>query len=440
MSKKIHLLFLTQLVFFTAPCLSNSSKDPLANCTVVPFEMLGLTPGSDITELNLNWYSDGSENNKKTSVRLFDSAGKFISITYGKTGTASAGKLYHRVTLKNLKAGAKYKYSVSSDSVNCSDMYNYSTPAAGAFRFAVVADPQLTTGSQDSESIYADKSTAEGWAQTVSKIAAANASLIVSAGDQVDKIAYGDENEYANLFAPAALRSIPFAPTVGNHDRHCPFIYHFNLPNEQDAPAKCTGNGQATVEKAGNYFYLYNNVLFIALNTSAYPGSKKNAASYITVFENTIKAAKTANAGKYDWLVVHHHKSTASVAIHVADSDIQYYVEAGFEKLMTTHGVDLVLAGHDHIYVRSHLMKQDSIDDFSVRSVDGKGTIYLTLTTAGGLKYYSPSVAVINNPPLSLFKQSQNKMPEYTIIDVDGVKMSIKTLGINGSVVDSWSF
>jgi len=34
----------------------------------------------------------------------------------------------------------------------------------------------------------------------------------------------------------------------------------------------------------------------------------------------------------------------------------EYYVEAGFEKLMDTYGVDVVLAGHDHVYARSYLM------------------------------------------------------------------------------------
>ena len=487
MFKKFYLLLLTLSVFFAASCSSYSPIEQSKQFGLGPYnsasskkyeetygkwgaattlekgtefkpEMLGLTPGSTTADVNINWYSNSDED--ESVVRLFDAEGEFVRLIFGRTGVASAGKGYHKVNVKGLTAGARYKYSVSNNGVDWSEEHHYSVPAAGTFRFAIVADPQLTTGNQDSASSYfsTPSTTAKGWEEVVEKIAESGASFIVSTGDQTDAI-LGSEAEYANFFAPEKLRSLPFAPVVGNHDVHCPFIYHFYLPNEQNVPETCTGAGQAIVEKAGNYFYLYNNVLFIALNTSAYPSGKEDAASYITVFENTIHAAKAAYAEKYDWIVVHHHKSTASVAIHAADPDIQYYVEAGFEALMTKHGIDLVLAGHDHIYVRSHLMKQDAADAFSVKSTDGKGTIYLSLTTASGLKYYPPFVTIsknanypylsdgktgsehlsASNPPLSMFMQSQKMTPEYTIVDVDGKSMTVTTYGSNG-VVDRFTF
>ncbi len=475
MLKKLYLLLLTLFVFWVASCSSYSpieqkqlglgaynsasskqyediygkweTVSKLEKGTEFKPEMLGLTPGSTTADVHINWYSDSDED--ESVVRLFDAKGEFVRLIFGRTGVASAGKGYHKVSFKDLVAGARYKYSVSNNGVDWGEEYYYSVPAVGAFKFAVVGDPQLAIGNQDSA--------AKNWGEIVDKIAESGANFIVSVGDQVDAIA-GDEAEYSHFFAPEKLRSIPLAPVIGNHDVHCHFVYHFYLPNEQEVPESCIGAGQAIVEKAGNYFYLYNNVLFIALNTSAYPSSKEDAASYITVFENTINAAKAAYAEKYDWIVVQHHKSTASVAIHAADPDIQYYVEAGFEALMTKYGIDLVLAGHDHIYARSHLMKQDSTDAFSVRSTDGKGTIYLTLTTASGLKYYPPFVTLsrnvnypylsdgktgseflsAGNPPLSMFMQSQKMTPEYTIVDVDGKSMTVTTYGSYG-VVDKFA-
>ena len=47
-------------------------------------------------------------------------------------------------------------------------------------------------------------------------------------------------------------------------------------------------------------------------------------------------------------LVVTHHKSTQTVAKHAADSDIENYVDAGFEQVMDEFDVDFVLGGHDH--------------------------------------------------------------------------------------------
>jgi len=300
-----------------------------------------------------------------------------VATESGISGPASEGKYFHKATARNLKPNTEYAYRVSSDSSKWSVEYKFKTPQAEAFKFAVVGDPQLTS----------DESVVMGWNATVEKIKAAGVDFILSVGDQVDSA--GSEKQYENFFAPPALRSIPFAPTQGNHDRHKIFQYHFNLPNEQSE---------------GNYFYLYNNVLFVALNTSGYVSSVEEAMPYIESFDATLAAAKAMYAGKYKWLIVQHHKSTRSVAVHAADLDIKYFVEAGFEKLMDKHNVNFVLAGHDHIYVRSDK--------------------YITFTTASGLKYYD-----VSNDSLLAFvdKYAQNKVPGYGIFEVvgDGISLSV---------------
>ncbi len=142
-----------------------------------------------------------------------------------------------------------------------------------------------------------------------------NVDLVVSAGDQVEDQSWGKSSEYEAFFAPEQMTSIPYAPAVGNHDRHYMFADHFNLPNEMNTlnEVKTTFRGQNSgtsqshgnyiqatndeiannsasngvtpnsegqydfterreMETRGNYYYLYNNVLFVTLNTGAYPG------------------------------------------------------------------------------------------------------------------------------------------------------------------------
>jgi len=392
------------------------------------FETITLQPGSDATEVNFNWYSTKNADSKKSFVRILYPSGKLIAKTeIGTSDSVSATKLRHRVTVKGLQQGTSYKYQISNDSVDWSTAYDYKTVPAGAFKFAVVGDPQLSTSTQDPVSIFASKTTAEGWAATVGKIVSEGAYFIISAGDHVDAIE-GNELEYDNFFAPAGLRNLPFAPAIGNHDAHCLFTYHFNLPNEQNSkPLVCSFTGPAwnnANSNVGNYYYSYNRILFIALNTTPYPDAS-SAGDYISAFDATIKAAKAANAGKYDWIIVHHHKSTQSIAIHANDTDIQAYVDAGFEKLMTTHGVDLVFAGHDHIFVRSQ---------------DKKGTVYMTITTASGLKYYPPSIAPdAQKWPMGMLNYKQNQLPEYTIVEVKGKTMTVTTKTITGKIVDKFT-
>jgi len=406
------------LVFFIAACSNNNNnKEPVilepelikesssseeSSSSVIQEpefipEMLGLTPGSTTAEVNFAWYSDSGE---KSLVRVFENS-KLIAVERGIYGLASEGKYFHKATAKNLKPNTVYTYQISNDSREWSPEYRYKTPQIETFKFAAIADPQLTIYKQTiaSQWFSSDSSVVEGWKTTIEKIEAAKADFILSLGDQVNESA--NENEYEFFFAPPALRNIPFAPTVGNHDRHYIFQYHFNLPNEQNF----------SEDNYGNYFYLYNNILFVGLNTSAWPGSMAEAIPYIEDFDITLTAAKTKFNGKYKWLIVQHHKSTRSVANHLADPDIQYYMAAGFEKLMEKHNVDFVLAGHDHVYARTYL----------------NNIYYMTFTTASGIKYYD----LLYGMPLLTDKYFQNKIPSYTIFEVSGNSISVSVYEVD---------
>ena len=460
---------------------------------------LGLTPGNDTTEVMLNWYSAGSTAGKVAHVRFIRgtlAAGTELIEKTGGVSTAGTSTA-HKVNVTGLVPGASYQYSVSTNGTDWSPMYDFKVPAAtGAWRFAAVGDTQLTTGNVDPNSRYPSTSTttAAGWQETVTKIVAQNVSFIASMGDQVDTAT--NETQYNNFFAPPGLRNLPFAPSVGNHDTNVVFKYHFNTPNEQFPASTDTA-------QFGNYYYLYNNVLFVVLNSAGSPGSRSAASAWITRFDDTLKAAKEAHAGKYDWIIVQHHKSTASVADHCADTDIQYYVEAGFETLMSTHGVDFVMAGHDHVYARSYPLEGKAQGAVSVphKTTPGQSgqttsnasltdpghPIYITLTTGSGLKYYAVSSDLTFNYGRTLYVKTNSNypylgevtdsagtsstyrgstaymddkrlpvsnayyvqpyIPSYTIVDVDGKTISFKTYPIatrNGQGTHTgalpWSF
>jgi hypothetical protein len=443
---------------------------------------LGLTPGNDTTEVRLNWYASGTSTaNKVAKVRFvrgtFTAGTKLLPEV---TGTVAGAGSYtqHKAAVTGLEPGYSYQYAVSSDGTNWSKEYNFKVPAAtGAFKFAVITDPQLNAN-VDSISRYTPSpgTTAQGWKETMEKVAAAGVNFIASCGDQVDT--NNSETQYTSFFAPDGIKSLPFAPVMGNHDPNAIFFYHYNIPNEQGT-ANNTGQG-------ANYYYRYNNILFVVLNTSDYPGSTAAAAPYITRFRTTIQNAKTAHTGKYDWIIVQHHKSTASVASHCADTDIQYFVEAGFETLMSEQKVDFVLAGHDHVYARSYPLKGMDGGKVSVPDTTNKtntfnnpgNPIYLTFNTASGLKYYLVSAdktytfsgSVQNNAkypylgadasgnstmygsesykqgnlPVSNLAFSQALIPSYTIVDVNGRSITFKTYPIatrsGGSGASAYSF
>ena len=420
--------------------LVNYISGPDALSTGIEFTplTLGLMPGDTTTEINLNWYSAGTPAGKVAQVRFVRgtfASGRGLIEETGAVDTA-AGNTSHKVTVQGLWTGASYQYMVSSNGEDWSPAYDLKVPSiVGAFRFAVASDPQLTTGSIDVNSRYpaVGTTTAAGWLETMTKIVAKNVSFIAFCGDQVDA-SNGNETEYTNFFAPPGLRNLPFSPVSGNHDNHLHFNYHYNLPNVQ------TFETETVATAAGrNYFYLYNNILFVVLNTAPYaPGTNTNqnnvfsvadATPHITRFRSTIQEAKTKFAGKYEWLIVQHHKSTASVADHLADRDIQGYVEAGFEKLMSDENVDLVIAGHDHVYARSYPLRGRDNGYVSVPIKTGfpaasgstwtnpGNPIYFTFTTGSGLKYYAVAPDPTFNYTSSLYVQNNTAYPYLDAID-----------------------
>ena len=125
---------------------------------------------------------------------------------------------------------------------------------------------------------------------------------------------------YADLF-----RNIPLFPASGNHDyrtqRGAPFRDVFNLPGD-------TGEQW--------YSYDWGRVHFVALDTEA---DYKTQAEWLD---------KDLAATKLPWKIIYMHRPMYSSGHHGSHYDLR----ALLEPVLVKHGVQLVLAGHDHNYER----------------------------------------------------------------------------------------
>ena len=187
-----------------------------------------------------------------------------------------------RTSVSNLSAG-KYYYRIGSGEVNSFDVKDTSD----GFSFIFVGDPQIGSSNSmkgskaDSEETLAKfygvqsdavRSDSFNWNYTLTKALekSADASFVLSAGDQIqsrkkDAPAIATDNtfsevEYSGFLSAPVLRSLPLAPTVGNHDASMPnYTYHFNTPNNSEL-----GSNRIV---GGDYWFTYGNALFMVLNT-----------------------------------------------------------------------------------------------------------------------------------------------------------------------------
>ena len=366
---------------------------------------LNLTVGEDETKMNLTWYA----NSTQTGIVQLAKAGSMINgqfptefVTVNATSNQSNdnGFYYNQATLTNLEENTKYVYRiVNGDKV--SQVYDFTTKDFdGSFNFVLAGDPQIgASGNASNDTI--------GWGKTLEdSVAKFNPNFILSAGDQVNTA--NNEAQYSGYLEHEELTSIPQATTVGNHDSSSnAYGQHYNLPNVTDKGATTAGS---------DYWYVYNNTLFMNINTN-----NTSTAEHQAFMEEAIAANSDVR-----WKVVVFHHSIYSVASHAVENSIlkrREELTPVFDKL----GVDVVLMGHDHVYVRSNIMKGMEVvtDTSTLESVtDPDGILYVTANSASGSKYYNIKTDISTE---FVAKMDQSKQRSISNIEVNDNQFKVTT-------------
>ncbi|MCT1414603.1 metallophosphoesterase [Corynebacterium sanguinis] len=288
---------------------------------------------------------------------------------------------------------------------------------------------------------------AVNWRQTAANAAAAapDASMFLSLGDQVEGWGdlIGSDGQYNAFFSAPQLRNFRFAAIPGNHEtypselstRH--FKEHWNLPNE--------------LGDTSNYFFEQNNALFIALNSN----NKDDAG--LEQQAQFVRDTVASHGGDKDWVIVLDHFAFHSHGGRYTSSDI-VRMRNKLNPVFSEAGVDLVLNGHDHMHNRSYLMNgltpkvpEAPAAPGDVLTKDKGETLYLTLNTAGGGKFYDyqgndgkeyPGMTLaesrergLNQPTIAFWDQDYTT--DYSVVNVSDDKLNIRSVdSADDSLVD----
>lgn len=367
-----------------------------------------MTIGKDNTEKNLTWYHESDEQGyveiaKANEQGDFSNARRLEGETHKGSNTKrllnkDIPKMnYTHATLPHLEENTTYMYRFFNG-VNGekSPIRRFDTNNNGETNFIAVADPQLGA----SGDLEADNA---GWQNTVNQMAQLNKNpdFLMSLGDQVNLP--WDEKAYSGFIEAKGMENFTVVPTLGNHDRaNKAYSEHFNLPNLQ--------NGGKNLASS-DFYFTHNDTLFVSLNSESldYKGHEET-------MKRAIADTKYQNP---KWIVALTHRNPYSAGKH-SDKLATKIRRDKFAPLMKKYNVDLVLGGHDHSYSRSHVMngkdaqvKWDENGAAPQTYSNPTGTIYVTLNSASGSKFYE-----LDGKKDYAVKSIQDNQPAYTKVNI----------------------
>ncbi|MNO13820.1 Alkaline phosphatase precursor [compost metagenome] len=367
------------------------------------------------------------------------------------TNSENGSFISHKVLVDGLAPGTAYDYRVGSEG-------NWSAPGS----FTTEADSE-----KDFEFLYmtdsqgANSHDYDVWADTLKNGLEdyPDSKFLMMTGDQVDAGAL--EYQWLDYFGKpqALLMNLPLMAAVGNHEGpyNDNYYYHFNYPNASIKDPLPPGSV---------YSYDYGDAHFMVINTMDMGWDERQKESFKQQIEWLRR--EVAQTDK-KWKVVAFHKAIYSVGGHSVDSDIlalRQTLYPVFDEL----GIDVVLQGHDHTFMRSYQMYGDKavadIDkDANGNPLNPDGTMYIVNNSAG-TKYYDVNnnldkyyAAVFEQPRVPVYSGIKftensftvesyrsgeaNPFDTYTIVRNDSAPKPVEALAAgrtgNGKTVLTWT-
>jgi 3',5'-cyclic AMP phosphodiesterase CpdA len=262
-----------------------------------------------------------------------------------------------KVTVSGLAPHTTYYYQYENNWI-WSQPVAFTTKSFTRFKLLLVGDPQIGASVGQTPSGGTGTQTAEiaacndtyNWDATLKTALNAHpdVSFMISAGDQINYSKNDDtpqqEIEYSGFLSPKALKSLPLAAAIGNHDALTTnYQNHFNNPNPFTAESDPTAAGHG-------YYFTYGNALFIFINTNNY-----NCADHEALIKKAIQGNPRAK-----WRILTFHQDIYGSGKDHSDSD-GIILRTQLTPIIDKYQIDAVLQGHDHTYSRTYPISGDGL-------------------------------------------------------------------------------
>ncbi|MEK5398410.1 phosphodiester glycosidase family protein [Paenibacillus sp. FSL K6-2859] len=301
----------------------------------------------------------------------------------------------HKAEAVGLIPGTEYVYRVGDNELNVSEQGSFVTSGGEdtSTKFLFIGDSQ------------ADSKAGFGlWGNTIEAAFAymPDAEMLVHAGDMVDK---GFEQEQWNWWFDAAqkqLMNTTLVPIIGNHE-----VMGTNGDGDYLAQFNNPQNGAASV-KGTNYSFDIQDTHFVVMNTEHSGAPYTEQAEWLD---------QDLSATDKKWKVIFFHQGPYG-SIYSNEQ-----VQAKWVPVFDKHNVDLVMNGHDHIYLRTFPMKDGK------QVAEGEGTRYV-IGGSSGPKFYALT------PRFWQEKIYDEDEQIYTAVEIGKNEITVTARTVDGVEID----
>ncbi len=396
-------LFFCVLVAILIPTMSWAGATSSLDITGPCYEML--SPTNSATEMAVTWW-DALEVNTASvqySTSSNFSSGVFsVAATLSKNDTTNGYSAF-AATMTNLTADTTYYYRVGNVTA-WSDTNSFTTgdaASASSLSIMYLGDAQYASYNAAVEE-YATWGSLINGAYTKFP----NLDFALMGGDLVSlgQSAVDWQRFYNN--ASPVFSKLPVLAVPGNHESNATsgkpelFLKLFDLPT----------NGPTGFEEEF-YSYDYGNCHIVCLSSSIFLDEQLAAGTMTEADFDTIKqwiASDLADSDATWKIVVMHHPAYA-----VVSDDTAVDVLANWAPVFVNAQVDLVLCGHQHVYMRTEAIK---------------GVTYVM--GVSGSKFYAPATVSYSE---CMIGYTSN----YEIINADSNSLTVTAYDSTGTSLDT---
>lgn len=351
---KIISVILCLVMVMSASAVLGSAEGESERGEFEPFRITVTVNGDAKTQRGFCWYTSSSTGSE---VKIFSVADMLPGNEVAVEKTYSdvfewEGNFVHKAVVSGLKAGTRYYYTVGNGEVQ-SAVGTFTTDNDDAkVDFIAIADIQASSD----ENFRKGADTVRAAFNTLP-----TAEFLVNLGDFTND-STNSEWDYHDKNMKDIHASTTLVPIAGNHDGLGVWDWFNNM--------FCLDTSESVQVKNGvNYSFDYGNAHFAVLNTN---DLLSVSIAQLKWLENDM------NSTDKDWKIVFMHKSPYTLGKDGKWPDA-LYLQKSLTKVLDKCGVDLVMSGHDHQYLRTKALKNNKINS--------DGTVYVLSGTAGTKRY-----------------------------------------------------